>query len=85
MASRHFKIQGLQLNVHCSRNRLDAVYTKLSRNECGTKELFSDFKKSAKAANCDDAQDACVRDVEFILNFSECRKNKYISAGKGWS
>ena len=30
VASRHFKIQGLQVNVHCSRNRLNAV-TKLSQ------------------------------------------------------
>ena len=36
-------------------------------------------KMSAKAASCDDTQDACVRDVALILKF-QCRENKYISA-----
>ena len=41
-------------------------------------------KMSAKAASCDDTQDECVRDLALILKF-QCRKNKYISAGKSWS
>ena len=83
MASRHFKIQGLQVNVHCSRNRLNAV-TKLSRMNAGQKNSSLTLKLSAKAASCDDTQDACVRDVALILKF-QCRKNKYISVGMSWS
>ena len=83
MASRHFKIQGLQVNVHCSRNRLDAV-TKLSRMNAGQKNSSLTPKMSAKAASCDDTPDACVRDVALILKF-QCRDNNYISAGKTWS
>ena len=83
MASRHFKIQGLQVNVHCSRNRLNAV-TKLSRMNPEQKNSSLTSKMSAKAASCDDTQDACVRDVAVILKF-QCRKHKYISAGKSWS
>ena len=79
MASRHFKIQDLQVNVHCSRNRLNAV-TKLSRMNAGQKNSSLTPKMSAKAASCD----ACVRDVAVILKF-QCRKHKYISAGKSWS
>ena len=83
MASRHFKIQGLQVSVHYSRNQLNAV-TKLSRMNAGQKNSSLTPKMSAKAASCDDTQDACVRDVALILKF-QCRKNKYISAGKSWS
>ena len=83
MASRHFKIQGLQVNVHCSRNRLDAV-TKLSRMNAAQKNFSLTPKMSAKSASCDDAQDACVRDVALILKL-QCRKKKHISAAKGWS
>ena len=83
MASRHFLIQGLQVNVHCSRNRLNAV-TKLSRMNAGQKNSSLTLKMSAKAAICDDTQDARVRDMAFILKF-QCRKNKYVSAGKSWS
>ena len=54
------------------------LLSKLSRMNEGQE------KKSAKAPVCDDAQDACVRDAALILKF-QCRKNKYISAGKGWS
>ena len=39
-------------------------------------------KMSAKAASCDDEQDACVRDVALILKF-QCRKNMYISERAG--
>ena len=70
MAWRHFKIQGLQVNVHCSRSRLNAV-TKLSRMNAGQKDSLTP-KMSAKAASCDDTLDACVRDVAFILKF-QCR------------
>ena len=63
MASRHFEIQGLQVNVHCARNRLNAV-TKLRRMNAGQKNSSLTPKMSAaKAASCDDTQDACVRDV----------------------
>ena len=72
MASRHFKIQGLQ------------VTTKLSRMNPEQKNSSLTSKMSAKAASCDDTQDACVRDVALILKF-QYRKNKYISAGKSWS
>ena len=71
MGSRHLKIQGLQVNVHCSRNRLIAV-TKLSRMDAGQKNSSLTPKMSVKAASCDDAQDACVRDVALILKF-QCR------------
>ena len=71
------------MNVHCSRNRLNAV-TKLSRMNAGLKNSSLTPKMSAKAASCDDTQDACVRDVALILKF-QCGKNKYISAGKSWS
>ena len=71
------------MNVHCSRNRLNAV-TKLSRMNSGLKNSSLTLKMPAKTASCDDAQDACVRDVALILKF-QCRKKKYISAGKGWS
>ena len=67
------------MNVHCSQNRLNAV-TKLSRMNAGQKNSSQTPKMSAKAASCDDTQDACVRDVALILKF-QCRKNKYISAG----
>ena len=83
MASRHFKIQGLQVNVHYSRNQLNAV-TKLSRMNAGQKNSSLTPKMSAKDASCDDTQDASVRDVTLILKF-QCRKNKYISAGKSSS
>ena len=73
----------IQVNVHCSRNRLNAV-TKLSRMNAGQKNSSLTPKMSAKAASCDDTQDACVCDVALILKF-QCRKNKYISAGKSWS
>ena len=68
------------MNVHRSRNRLNAVYTKLSRMNAGQKNSSLTPKMSAKAASYDDTQDACVRDVALIL-----KKNKYISAGKSWS
>ena len=71
------------MNVHCSRNRLNAV-TKLRRMNAGQKKSSLTPKMSAKTASCDDTQDACVRDVALILKF-QCRKNKYISARKGWS
>ena len=67
MASRHFKIQGLQVNVHCLQNRLNAV-TKLSEMYAGQKNSSLIPKMSAKAASCD----ACVRDVALILKF-QCR------------
>ena len=67
------------MNVHCSRNRLNAVTsTKLSRMNAGQKNFSLTPKMSAKAASCDDTQDACVRDVPLILKF-QCRENKYIS------
>ena len=48
VASRHFKIQGLQVNVHCSRNRLTAI-TKLSWMNAGQNwELFSDSENVSK-------------------------------------
>ena len=53
VASRHFKIQGLQVYVHCSRNRLNAV-TKLRRMNAGQKNSSLTPKMSAKAASCDD-------------------------------
>ena len=71
------------MNVHCSRNRLNAV-TKLSRMNAGQKIFSLTPKMSAKAASCDDTQDACARDVALILKF-QCREDKYISAGKSWS
>ena len=43
------KIQGLQVNIHCSRNRLNAV-TKLSRMNVGQKNSSLTPKMSAKAA-----------------------------------
>ena len=58
--------QGLQVNVHYSRNRLNAV-TKLSRMNAGQKNSSLTPKMSAKAASCDDTQDARVRDVALIL------------------
>ena len=67
------------MNVHCSRNQLNAV-TKLSRMNAGQKNSSLTPKMSAKT-RCDDTQDACVRDVALILKF-QCRENKYISAGK---
>ena len=82
VVSRHFKIQGLQVNLHCSRNRHNAV-SKSSRMNAGQKNSSLTPKMSAKAS-CDDTQDACVRDVALILKF-HCRENKYISAGKSWS
>ena len=54
------------MNVHCSRNRLNAVYTKLSRMNAGQKNSSLTPKMSAKAASCDDTQDACVRDVASV-------------------
>ena len=54
VASRHFKIQGLQVNIHCSRNQRNAV-TKLSRMNVGQKNSSLTPKKSAKTASCDDA------------------------------
>ena len=71
------------MNVHYSRNRLNAV-TKLSRMNAGQKNSSLTPKMSAKAASSDDTQDACVRDVALILNF-QCLKNTYIMAGKGCS
>ena len=71
------------MNVHCSRNRLNAV-TKLSQMNAGQKNASLTPKMSAKAASCDDTQDACVRDAALILKF-QCRKNKYILAGKSLS
>ena len=71
------------MNVHCLGNRLNAV-TKLSRMNAGQTNSSLTPKMLAKAASCDDAQDACVRDVALILKF-QCRKNKYISTGKSWS
>ena len=56
------------MNVHCSRNRLNAV-TKSSRMNAGQNNSSLTPKMSAKAASCDDAQDACVRDVALILKF----------------
>ena len=50
------------MDVHCSRNRLNAV-AKLSRMNAGQKNSSLTPKMSAKAASCDDTQDACVRNV----------------------
>ena len=72
VASRHFKIQGLQVNVHCSRNRLNAV-TKLRRMNSWQKNSSLTPKMSAKAASCDDTQDACVRDVALLESLSTRR------------
>ena len=58
------------MNVHCSRNRLNHnAVTKLSRMNAGQKNSSLTPKMSAKAASCDDTQEACVRDVAVILKF----------------
>ena len=82
MASRHFKIQGLQVNVHCLRNRLNAV-TKLSRMNAGQKNSSLTPKMSAKAASCDDVQNECVRDVALFLTSISVSKEQVYFGRKG--
>ena len=64
------------MNVHCSRNRLNAV-TKLSRMNARQKNSSLTPKTSAKAESYDDTQDACVRDVAFNFKISVPREQVY--------
>ena len=70
------------MNVHCSRNRLNAV-TKLSPMNVGQKNSSLTPKMSAKAASCDDAQDECVRDVALILTSISVPKGQVYFCRKG--
>ena len=70
------------MNVHCSRNRLNAV-TKLCRMNAGQKNFSLTPKMSAKAASCDDTQDACVLDVTLILRGEKLNYNSSTDNDRG--